>query len=151
MKCPFCGHLEDKVVDSRAVHEGAAVRRRRECLGCARRYTTYEYVEDADLVVVKKDGRREPYEREKIHRAIRTACGKRPIGPRQMDEIVDSVEAALFARQAREIPTSVIGECVMDQLRTMDQVAYVRFASVYREFKDSEQFLQELHRLMAAP
>ncbi|MBN1422985.1 transcriptional repressor NrdR, partial [Candidatus Fermentibacteria bacterium] len=116
MKCPFCGHPEDKVVDSRAVHEGSAVRRRRECLGCSRRYTTYEYVEDADVVVVKKDGRREPYDREKIHRAIRTACGKRPIGPQQMDEIVDRVEAALFAQQSHEIPTEVIGELVMERL-----------------------------------
>jgi transcriptional repressor NrdR len=150
MKCPFCSHPEDKVVDSRAVHDGAAVRRRRECLGCARRYTTYEYVEDPDVVVVKKDGRREPYDREKIHRAIQNACGKRPIGPRQMDEVVDSVEAELFARQSKEIPTSSIGEQVMDKLREVDQVAYVRFASVYREFKDSQQFLHELNRLLGS-
>ncbi|MCU0610891.1 MAG: transcriptional regulator NrdR [Candidatus Eisenbacteria bacterium] len=150
MKCPFCSHAEDRVVDSRSVHDGSAVRRRRECLGCGRRYTTYEYVEDADVVVVKKDGRREPYDREKVHRSISRACGKRPIGPRQTDEIVERVEAGLLALQGREIPTSLIGELVMEELRQADQVAYVRFASVYREFKDSEQFLKELNRLLGS-
>ncbi len=148
MKCPFCGHLEDKVVDSRAVQDGAAVWRRRECLGCSRRFTTYEYVEDIDVVVIKKDGRREPYDREKIRRAIEKACAKRPIGPRQIEEMVDRVEAAVFAQHAKEVPTSLIGEQVMETLRGVDQVAYVRFASVYREFRDTQQFLQELHRLL---
>lgn len=151
MKCPFCGHPEDKVVDSRASKEGLAVRRRRECLSCERRFTTYEYVEEAELMVIKKDGRREPYDRRNILRGIRIACGKRPVGSREMEEMVDKIELSIFARQGRELSSSIIGQMVMDELREVDQVAYVRFASVYREFRDSEQFLEEINRLLGRP
>jgi len=150
VKCPFCDYLDDRVVDSRSSREGSAIRRRRECLSCKRRFTTYEYVEEANLMVLKKDGRRQTYDRRKILRAIRFACGKRPIGPKEMDDILERVESAIFARQGGEIDSSVIGELVMEQLREVDQVAYVRFASVYREFRDSEQFLEELNRLLGS-
>ena len=148
MKCPFCGHTEDKVVDSRSAKEGSAIRRRRECIRCERRFTTYEYIEDADLTVVKKDGRREPYNRENILRGIRIACGKRPVGAKEMEEMTDKIESTIHAQLGREISSANIGQMVMDELRKIDHVAYVRFASVYREFKDSEQFLDELNQLL---
>ena len=148
MKCPFCGHTEDRVVDSRSAKEGAAIRRRRECIRCERRFTTYEYIEDADLTVVKKDGRREPYNRENILRGIRIACGKRPVGAKEMEEMTDKIESNIHAQLGREISSSSIGQMVMDELHKIDQVAYVRFASVYREFKDSEQFIDELNQLL---
>lgn len=148
MRCPYCGHLEDKVVDSRSTAEESAVRRRRECLRCAKRFTTYEYIEDLSLVVVKKDGRREPFDRKKILTGISRACEKRPIGMDKMEELITSVERTLQKRAEREIPASVIGQLVIDRLKELDDVAYVRFASVYRQFKDVGQFMEELKGIL---
>ena len=149
MKCPFCGHLEDKVVDSRASSDGAAIRRRRECLSCQRRFTTYEHVEEQQLMVSKKDGRREPFDRAKLLGGLVKACEKRPVSMDQLEELVDDLERDLTASFEREVPTSAIGERVMKRLHDLDPVAYVRFASVYREFKDVEQFMRELKELLA--
>jgi transcriptional repressor NrdR len=148
MRCPFCGYKEDKVVDSRATQEGSAVRRRRECLKCGRRFTTYEYVEDVSLMVVKKDGRREAFDRKKILAGIMRACEKRPIGLEKMEEIVTQVERSIQKKSDREIPTTRIGELVIEKLKSMDDVAYVRFASVYRQFKDVSQFMSELKDML---
>jgi len=148
MKCPFCGHAENKVIDSRISKDGKAIRRRRECLGCARRFTTYEYVEDILPMVVKKDGRREPFDRLKIRNGVMTACEKRPISIEDIDKIVENVEGACQEFQGGEIPSSVIGENVMRELKTLDGVAYVRFASVYRQFRDVNQFMSELQRIL---
>ena len=150
MKCPFCGYPEDKVVDSRATAEESAVRRRRECLSCAKRFTTYEYVEELNLVVVKKDGRREPFDRKKILTGIMRACEKRPVAIETMEGIITDVERAVQKKWAREIPTTVVGAMVMERLRKLDDVAYVRFASVYRQFKDVGQFMEELKGLLEA-
>lgn len=147
MLCPFCGYPEDKVVDSRAAKEGRAIRRRRECLGCGKRFTTYEYIETISMIMVKTDGRREPFEREKILRGVMTACKKRPIGIRQMDALVDRVESLLHSLGQTEVSSQLVGELVMKELQGMDEVAYVRFASVYRRFKDSTEFLAELRDL----
>jgi len=135
------------VVDSRAAKEGRAIRRRRECLGCGKRFTTYEYIESVSMVVVKSDGRRESFERDKISRGIMTACKKRPIGVRQMDAVVDRVESLLHSLGQSEVSSQLIGEIVMKELQSLDEVAYVRFASVYRKFKDSTEFLAELRDL----
>jgi transcriptional repressor NrdR len=148
MKCPFCGHGENKVIDSRISKDGKAIRRRRECLGCFRRFTTYEYVEDILPMVVKKDGRREPFDRTKIKNGVRTACEKRPISTEDIEKLVEQVEAACQEYQGEEIPSSVIGEKVMSQLKTLDGVAYVRFASVYRQFRDVAEFMTELKELL---
>jgi transcriptional repressor NrdR len=148
MKCPFCQHGEDRVIDSRLSKEGNAIRRRRECLGCGKRFTTYEVVEEVLPVVVKKDGRREPFERMKIKTGLMKACEKRPISVDEIEGIVDRVERACQDIQGREVPTSFIGERVMEELRHLDGVAYVRFASVYREFRDINDFLQELKDLL---
>ena len=148
MKCPSCGHLEDKVIDSRSAKEGQAIRRRRECLQCRRRFTTYETVETTPLLVIKKDGRREPFSREKILNGILRACEKRPIPAEKIHAIVDGLEADLLRQGIDEVKSSEIGERVMEALHTLDEVAYVRFASVYRHFKDLNQFLEELRSLL---
>lgn len=148
MRCPFCDHQEDKVVDSRASREGIVIRRRRECIGCRRRYTTYERVEEVLPVVVKKDGRREPFDRIKILQGLKKACEKRPVALSTLEEIVDRVEKKLQEMGEAEVPSRIIGEEVMAQLHRIDQVAYVRFASVYREFKDVNQFMDELTDLL---
>ena len=148
MKCPSCGHLEDKVIDSRSAKEGQAIRRRRECLQCRRRFTTYETVETTPLLVIKKDGRREPFSREKILNGILRACEKRPIPAEKIHAIVDTLEADLLRQGIDEVKSSEIGERVMEALHTLDEVAYVRFASVYRHFKDLNQFLEELRSLL---
>lgn len=147
MLCPYCGYPEDKVVDSRSAKEGRAIRRRRECLGCGKRFTTYEYIESVSMVVVKSDGRREPFERDKISRGVLTACKKRPIGIRQMDALVDRVETLLHSLGQSEVSSQLVGELVMKELQGLDEVAYVRFASVYRRFKDANEFLAELRDL----
>ena len=148
MRCPFCDHQEDKVVDSRASREGVVIRRRRECIGCRRRYTTYERVEEVLPVVVKKDGRREPFDRIKILQGLKKACEKRPVALSTLEETVDRVEKKLQEMGEAEVPSRIIGEEVMAQLHRIDQVAYVRFASVYREFKDVNQFMDELTDLL---
>lgn len=148
MKCPFCGHQEDKVVDSRASSEGLSIRRRRECLACQKRFTTYEHVEEQRLMVIKKDGRREPFDRHKLLSGLVKACEKRPISVDQLEQLVDDIEQDLSQQLEREVSSSEIGERVIQRLHGMDPVAYVRFASVYREFKDAEQFMRELKELM---
>ena len=148
MKCPTCGHQEDKVIDSRSAKEGQAIRRRRECLKCRRRFTTYETIETTPLFVIKKDGRREPFSREKILNGLLRACEKRPIPAERLSELIDSLEADLLRQGVDEVPSSEIGARVMEALRTLDEVAYVRFASVYRHFKDLNQFLEELRSLL---
>ncbi len=149
MKCPFCGALENRVVDSRLTKDNTAIRRRRECLQCGRRFTTYEYVEEMQPMVIKKDGRREPFNRQKILQGIKLACQKRPISVHQMEEFVQELEQAYQEAGIREIPTSDIGEKVMAKLHEWDKVAYVRFASVYRDFKDVNEFMRELEELLA--
>mgnify|MGYP001103940114 CR=1 FL=1 len=148
MRCPKCGHLEDRVIDSRSTKEGRAIRRRRECIGCGNRYTTYEYVENASVVVVKRNGKREPFSREKIIAGISRACEKRPISLTQIEEMVDRIEAEIQRQAPGEVTSREIGERVMDELHRMDEVAYVRFASVYRHFKDVNQFLDEIQGLV---
>lgn len=148
MKCPYCGFKEDKVVDSRATAEESAVRRRRECLKCGKRFTTYEYIEEVSLMVVKKDGRREPFDRKKILNGIMKACEKRPISMEKMEEIVTQVERQIQKKSDREVFASKIGELVMEKLKQLDDVAYVRFASVYRQFKDVGQFMVELKDIL---
>jgi transcriptional repressor NrdR len=147
VKCPFCDGIEDKVVDSRMAKEGEVIRRRRECLACKRRYTTYERVEDCLPMVVKKDGRREPFDRLKILSGIKKACEKRPISTSTIEAVTDQVEKHVQELGETELASRVIGEEVMRQLHQLDQVAYVRFASVYREFKDIDQFMDELKTL----
>ena len=148
MRCPYCGYKEDKVVDSRATREAAAIRRRRECLKCGKRFTTYEYIEEVSLMVVKKDGRREPFDRKKILSGIMKACEKRPISMEKMEEIVVQLERQIQKKSDREVLSTRIGELVTDKLRQLDDVAYVRFASVYRQFKDVGQFMEELKGIL---
>ena len=148
MKCPYCGYKEDKVVDSRSTAEESAVRRRRECLKCGKRFTTYEYVEEISLMVIKSDGRREPFDRKKILSGIVKACEKRPISIEKMEEVLAQVERAIQKKSDREVSSSRIGELVMEKLKNLDDVAYVRFASVYRQFKDVGQFMQELKDML---
>ena len=148
MKCPFCGHSGNKVIDSRISKEGDAIRRRRECLACGRRFTTYEFVEEVLPVVVKKDGRREPFDRTKIRAGIKKACEKRPISTDAIDAVLEAVEKACQDYPGKEIPSYVIGERVMKELQNLDGVAYVRFASVYRQFRDVSDFLKELKDLL---
>jgi transcriptional repressor NrdR len=144
MRCPFCEHPEDKVVDSREAQDGRATRRRRECLACGRRFTTYERVDEILPQVVKKDGRRESYDRDKIVKGLEIACQKRPVSREQIEALVASVERQLQEDGEREVRSSVIGETVMARLKDLDPVAYVRFASVYREFRDVKDFVSEL-------
>ncbi len=148
MKCPFCGSLENRVIDSRLTKDDTAIRRRRECLHCGRRFTTYECVEEIQLMVIKKDGRREPFNPQKILQGMRLACQKRPISIHQMEEFVQQLEQSYQETGLKEIPTSDIGEQVMAKLHEWDKVAYVRFASVYRDFKDVNEFMQELKELL---
>lgn len=148
MNCPFCGYQEDMVVDSRASQEGASVRRRRECIKCGRRFTTYEYIEEVPLMVVKKDGRREPFDRKKIQAGIIKACEKRPISIEKIDDLVTGMERAVLKKFDREVPAVFIGELVMQKLAELDEVAYVRFASVYRQFADVNQFMKELKTIL---
>ncbi len=147
MLCPFCGHKEDKVIDSRESKEADAVRRRRECLGCERRFTTYERIDEIPYMVVKKGGRREKFDRQKVLSGLLRACEKRAISMGKLAELVDAVETKLSESPDRELSTTVIGEYLMLQLRSLDKVAYVRFASVYRDFQDVEAFLGELETL----
>jgi transcriptional repressor NrdR len=147
VKCPFCDELEDKVVDSRMAKEGEVIRRRRECLGCKRRYTTYERVEEILPMVVKKDGRRESFDRTKILAGLKKACEKRPISTATIEDVTDRIEKRIQEMGETEIESRIVGEELMKELHHLDQVAYVRFASVYREFKDIDQFMEELKTL----
>ena len=151
MKCPFCGQLENKVIDSRLSQGGEVTRRRRECDQCARRYTTYERVEEVLPLLVKKDGRREPFDRMKVASGLRRACEKRPVSSETLDRIVDRIERELVDSGEKEVPTSFVGERCMDALRDTDPVAYVRFASVYRSFKDIHEFMSALSTLLKNP
>lgn len=147
MTCPFCNHREDKVIDSRESKEGDVIRRRRECLKCERRFTTYERSDDIPFMVVKRDGRREKFERQKVLEGLLKACQKRPVGVAKLAEVVDAVETKLAESPDREITTTEIGELVMDRLKSLDKIAYVRFASVYRDFQDVEAFFTEIKDL----
>src|ERR1700674_4784 len=148
MKCPFCNHIEDKVVDSRESKEGDAIRRRRQCLGCERRFTTYERIDEVPYMVIKKDGRREKFDRQKVLAGLLKACEKRPISMSRLSELVNQVESKVSDSPDREIPTTEIGEILMEGLRDLDKIAYVRFASVYRDFQDEQAFFNELKNLM---
>ena len=148
MKCPFCGETDSKVIDSRPAEDGSSIRRRRQCNGCKKRFTTYEKVETIPLIVIKKDNNREPYDREKIVSGILRSCHKRPISADQINRLVDEIETEIFNREDREIPAQEIGEIVMSRLKDLDAVAYVRFASVYRQFKDINTFMDELNKLL---
>lgn len=149
MKCPFCGYSESKVIDSRPAEEGASIRRRRECLSCGKRFTTYETVESLPVVVVKKDGSRQSFDRGKVLSGMIRACEKRPVPVAKLEKIAADIEQELQNSMEREISTEIIGERVMEHLRSIDQVAYVRFASVYRQFKDIDSFMEELTKLLA--
>ena len=149
MKCPYCGYNESKVIDSRPADEGASIRRRRECLSCGKRFTTYETVESLPMVVVKKDGSRQSFDRRKVLGGMIRACEKRPVPLAELEKIAEEIEQDLQNSMEREISTEAIGEKVMDRLRTVDQVAYVRFASVYRQFKDIDTFMAELNKLLS--
>lgn len=148
MKCPFCGSSDDRVVDSRESREGEVIRRRRECVSCGRRFTSYETIEEIPYMVVKNDGRREAFDRKKLFAGLVKACEKRPVAPSRLDAIVDEIETRLHEIEERELPTSRIGALVMERLRELDKVAYVRFASVYRKFEDVDEFLHELKSLI---
>lgn len=148
MRCPFCGTIEDRVVDSRESREGEVIRRRRECAACSRRFTSYEKVEEVPVQVVKRDGRREDFDRGKLLRGLRKACEKRPVETRALEEIVDAIESELSSREEREMTTGDIGARMMERLKVLDQVAYVRFASVYRRFEDLGDFVDELKELL---
>jgi transcriptional repressor NrdR len=148
MKCPFCGSTENKVTDSRSSMDDMAVRRRRECLECERRFTTYEVVENIPLTVIKKDGKREPFNRQKLLTGISLACRKRPVSADAIEAMVDGIEHKIRAKTHSEIKAEDIGEMVMERLKHLDEVAYVRFASVYRQFKDTSEFLEELEQLL---
>jgi transcriptional repressor NrdR len=149
MRCPFCQHLEDRVVDSRTSREGRAVRRRRECLQCARRFTTYEYIEERPVQVVKRGGEMEPYDRRKLLHSIQLATAKRPISAAEIDAVVEEIEHALDQSDATEVESRRLGEMIMERLKTRDHIAYVRFASVYRNFQDLTEFYEELKDLDA--
>lgn len=148
MRCPFCDHSESKVIDSRESKNGLRIRRRRECLSCERRFTTYEQIEEIPYMVVKKDGRRQPFDSQKLLRGMLKACEKRPVPVRKLEEIVEEIESNLQERPEKEMNASEIGRIIMKKLRALDKVAYVRFASVYREFKDVLEFKKELEKLL---
>ena len=148
MNCPYCGHPDNRVLDSRDVRDGSEVRRRRVCAACERRFTTYERVDELPTTVVKRDGRRESFDREKLLNGLLRACEKRPVPRRELMAVVETVESALAAREVREMSTEEIGNLVIEELRRLDQVAYVRFASVYRRFEDVNQFMDELKQLL---
>ncbi|HHU90918.1 MAG TPA: transcriptional regulator NrdR [Clostridiaceae bacterium] len=148
MKCPYCSFDEDKVIDSRPTDEGATIRRRRECLSCRKRYTTYEKVENMPIMVIKKDGSRQAYDRDKVRKGILRACEKRSVSINQVERILDAIEGHINNSLEREVTSEFIGELVMEKLRELDEVAYVRFASVYRQFKDINTFMDELNKLL---
>ncbi len=148
MKCPFCNYMEDKVVDSRETTGGDTIRRRRECLGCQRRFTTYERIDEVPYMVIKKDGRREKFDRQKVLTGLLKACEKRPVSMPKLEDLVNQVESKVTDSPDREISTIDIGEFLIDNLRELDKIAYVRFASVYRDFQDEEAFFNELKNLM---
>ena len=148
MKCPFCSSDNTRVIDSRPADDNSSIRRRRLCDDCCNRFTTYEKVETIPLIVIKKDNNREPYDRSKIEAGVLRACHKRPISVNQINQLVDEVETEIFNREEKEIPSSLIGELVMDKLKDLEAVAYVRFASVYREFKDVNTFMSELKKML---
>ncbi len=148
MNCPFCAHKEDRVIDSRESKEGDVIRRRRQCLSCERRFTTYERCDEIPYMVVKKDGRREKFDRQKVLNGLLKACEKRPVPMAKLAEVVDTVESSLSDNSDREIATTEIGEMLMEHLKNLDKIAYVRFASVYRDFQDVEAFLNELKNLV---
>lgn len=148
MKCPFCGNRKDSVIDSRAAKDGLNVRRRRKCLKCKKRFTTYEHVERIPLMVIKKDGRREPFSREKLMNGLIVACEKRPVSIKRIERLVDEIERRLEKQHDREVASKEIGEFVMGGLRSLDEIAYVRFASVYRQFRDAGQFVKELKKFL---
>ncbi|MBE7066410.1 MAG: transcriptional repressor NrdR [Ruminococcaceae bacterium] len=148
MKCPFCSHMEDKVIDSRPTEEGSAIRRRRECLKCGARFTTYEKIEDTPLIVIKKDGTRQIYDRNKIINCILKACSKRPVSITQVEDLAINVEQVILNSMKREITSTEIGELIMPRLKNLDEVAYVRFASVYKQFKDVDTFMAELSKII---
>ena len=148
MKCPFCGHVQDKVVDSRESKEGDAIRRRRQCLGCQRRFTSYERIDEIPYMVVKKDGRRERFDRQKVLAGVLKACEKRPVSMVQLEAIADKAEVTVQESSEREVSTRTLGEMIMNELKNLDKVAYVRFASVYLDFKDVQEFMSELKDLL---
>ena len=148
MKCPFCGNENTRVIDSRPAEENNSIRRRRQCDECGKRFTTYEKIETIPLTVIKKDQSREQYERRKIQDGITRACYKRPVSVEKIESLMDEIETEVFNREEKEVPSSLIGEIVMDKLKDLDAVAYVRFASVYREFKDVDTFMDELKKIM---
>jgi transcriptional repressor NrdR len=148
MKCPFCGELDSKVLDSRTIDNDTAIRRRRECHACGRRFTTYERLDELPLIVVKKDGRREAFDRNKVLRGLIRACEKRTVPLERLEALTDEVEKELYGRLEREVSSGEVGEMVMERLRDVDEVAYVRFASVYRQFRDINRFMQELQKLL---
>ena len=148
MRCPYCRNTEDKVIDSRTSGEGLSIRRRRECLKCSKRFTTYEYVENAPMMVVKRDGTRKKFDREKIKSGITKACEKRPISMDRIEELVEEIEREVQKKADKEVKSTVIGNMVMDKLHDLDEVAYVRFASVYRRFKDVSSFMKELKKFL---
>ena len=150
MKCPFCSHENTRVIDSRPADENNSIRRRRVCDECGKRFTTYEKIETIPLIVMKKDDNRESYDRTKIEAGVLRACHKRPVSANQISKLVDEVETEIFSREEKEIPSQLIGELVMDRMKDLDAVAYVRFASVYREFKDINTFMDELKKVMGA-
>ena len=149
MKCPYCGYLESKVVDSRPADEGASIRRRRECLSCHKRFTTYETIESLPLMVIKKDGSRQSFDRNKVMGGLIRACEKRPVPYQILEQLVAEIEQVLQNQMEREVSSAQIGELVMERLKKVDEVAYVRFASVYRQFKDINTFMTELNKLLA--
>lgn len=151
MRCPHCGHEEDRVVDSRTSKEGRAVRRRRECLDCSRRFTTYEYIENVSMTIIKNDLRREPYDRQKLMQGLTSACKKRPVSTKKIESIVDKIENRVEAMGKTEVPSSEIGKMVMAELYELDEVAYIRFASVYKKFKDIGEFISEVKGIGAKP
>jgi transcriptional repressor NrdR len=151
MTCPFCRHRQDRVIDSRESKEGDLIRRRRECLKCLRRFTTYERSDEIPYMVVKRDGRRERFDRQKVLEGLLRACEKRPVPIAKLAEVVDAVESALAENPEREVSTAAIGELVLERLKRLDKIAYVRFASVYRDFQDAESFLVELQDLFREP
>lgn len=148
MKCPYCGNIDTRVIDSRPAEDGNSIRRRRSCDACNKRFTTYEKVETIPLIVIKKDNNREQYDRAKIERGVLRACYKRPVSAEEIQKTVESIESDIFSREEKEIPSNVLGEIVMDKLKALDAVAYVRFASVYREFKDVNTFMSELKKIL---
>ena len=148
MKCPFCGVQETKVIDSRPADDNSSIRRRRQCEACGKRFTTYEKIETIPLIVIKKDNNREQYSRQKIENGIIRACYKRPVPTEKIQQAVNNIETKVFSLEEKEIPSSVVGELVMDELKDLDEVAYVRFASVYREFKDVNTFMDELKKIL---